>query len=494
MFIPVKGFAPDSDPTEPGILTDCDLLIPSLRGMQALPQDVDAGISAAPSAIASIQSFRLMDGTTRVIAGSEGSASAAVSKLYELSSINWSDQSGGSGSYTATSQARWVFCNYNDTIYAAQKGTGIQKSPSADFTVITGAPQALVIENVLDFVMAFNTTEATYGDSPNRWWCCAKGNPDSWTADIATQANTGLLTDTSGAILAAKRIGSSMAAFKNTSMYLGQYVGTPQVWRWDLIPGEGLGTWSPYSVVDVEGIGLLFIGYDNIYSFDGSRAQPIGTNRVAQFLFDNMDIDNANLIVGFHHRQAWRVYWWFPSINGNATLDKFLCYNYRSDRWGYGAKTVKFAFEYLEPGITYNDVGTYYSTYDSIPTSAYDALFASAGTFKPAVLDSSNLIQKLEGDGNNSTLTTGVMGKDGVVTMLSRVRPRFSTAPSTGTQAHIYRDTLGSAGATSIASTTLQRGAFDHVWSARWHQLAHSYTGSMELMGLDVEWQDDSLE
>ena len=37
-------------------------------------------------------------------------------------------------------------------------------------------------------------------------------------------------------------------------------------------------------------------------------------------------------------------------------------------------------------------------------------------------------------------------------------------------------------------------GAFDHVFSARWHKARHTYNGNMEVLGLDVESNPESLE
>ena len=38
------GFAPDMDPTVPGVITDCTQLIPTERGMTAAPAAVDAAV------------------------------------------------------------------------------------------------------------------------------------------------------------------------------------------------------------------------------------------------------------------------------------------------------------------------------------------------------------------------------------------------------------------------------------------------------------------
>lgn len=509
MFFPVKGFAPDADPTDIGSLRDCDGLVPTLNGVASLPSDVDAGVASGASTVASIQTFLLIDGTIKIFAGTEGNeAGGAVSKLYLVTQSVWTDVSSSvATSYSATAEARWVFTQYQsasaDTIYACQPGVQLQKRLASDeFSAVAGAPRALVCETVLDFVFCFNIDDTAlggvYGVSPNRWWCSAAGNPDSWTADIATQATTGLLTDTPGHITAGKRLGSNICAFKQTSMYIGRYVGAPTVWSWELVPGEGLGSWSHYNVVDIEGAGLMFIGYDNVYVFDGTRATAIGTNRVAQFIFDTMDLSKANRLIGFHHRQAWRVYWFMPT-SATGKLDAYICYNYRSDRWTFGRKNIDFAFEYLEPGITYDELGSHYATYDDLPNTSYDTFAAAQGTFKPAIIGeasagTAHTILKLEGLGGSSKLRTGYLGTDDTYTIVNRVRPRFRTFPTSGAQDHLTTSNLGEDVAVHLHNIALTNGAFDHVDAARWHQFEQSYTGSMELLGWDIQAAYDTEE
>lgn len=488
-YIKVRGFAPDADLTQEGTFrpTSEGGFIPTLRGVASIPSDADSGISAVASTVASAVSVELTSGANRLIVGTGGGGSNR-GKLYEVSTTDWTDVTRGSGGdYTATADVRWTFAEYNDRVFAAQKSVTIQGSTGGEFTAVAGgAPAAAVVVNVLDFVMAFNTNEATYGDSPNRWWCCAAGDPDSWTANIATQATTGLLTDSPGRVIAASRLGSNVVAYKNTSMYFGQYVNAPAVWGWRLVPGEGLGTWSPYSLVDVEGVGHLFIGYNNIFIFDGSRAQPIGDNRVAEYFFDDLDYAKAQLIVGFHDQPRFNVYWWYPSIaHSDGMLDKFIVYNYRTREWGYGFKTIQFALAYLEPGISYDGLGTFYSTYADLPISTYDNAFSSSSTFKPATFNTSNELKKWEGPGASSKILTNFYGTDDQTSNITRVRPRFQVAPSGGAMVHLVTDTVGSVAASANA-VSYARGVFDSVYASRWHQFEIDFTGSWEMTGISI--------
>ena len=479
--------------------TDCNLLVPTLRGFEALAGDSLASTVTAPSAVASIAHFRLLDGTVRLVAGTMGSGGQSAS-LYDVSTAAWITRNGAAGTYTGTVNGRWTFAQYSNNVLAAQRGTQIQYSPddSQDFTMITSAPRAAIIISVLDFVMAFNTFDATYGDDPNRWWCSAAGDHTDWTPNIATQATTGLLTDGDGAIVGGGRIGSSVVAFTEISAHLGQYIDAPGVWGFSRIPGEGLGAYSHASIVDVEGTGLLWPGRDNFYLYDGAQAVPIGSNFVAEFFLEDLDIANAGRMVGFHERSKWRVYWWYPSRDGglnDGTLDRFLCFNYRAGTWGFGRKTVQYPFEYMTPSVTFEELGDLYTTFADFPNATFASAFLSAGSPVPSFMGTDNIMYNMLGAGSDCWLQTGFAGNDGVIVAVSRIRPRFHKGLAvTGTMDHNYTDALGAATRQSIADRALVDGAFDHVWAARWHQARMDFTGTLEILGLDYEAAPDSME
>ena len=495
MYIPISGYAPDAEPSTPGVLLDTEMMIPTLNGVAALPADADAGVAATPSAVASMVTLRDLAGNNLIFAG--GAASLA-----KLATTTWTDVTRTSGgAYSSTAAARWTFAQFDARSLAANRGDKLQKfdTGDSDFSDVTDGPKAAFVSVSKNFVMVANTKGGpggsdTYGDSPNRWWCCAIGNSNSWTANVSTQATSGLLQDTPGEIVGLHALGSGFVAYKENSMYLARYVGPPRVWEWSQVPGEGMGAPSHYSVVNIE-TAHLFIGRDNVYMFDPSGPRPLADNRVAESLLADINVKHQNRLVGFQDRNTWRAYWFYPSVGSNdGTLDKYICFNYRSNRWTRGTKTVRFAFEYREPGVSYNDLGSYYSTYADLPTAPYDTAFASTSTYKPAIVDSNDKIQRLEGSpANASSMTTWDIGQDGTPTLVTRIRPRFKRSPTTGTQTYMYKDNLGDTVTTSVQST-LFSGTFDHVESARWHRVKHNYTGDVEVTGVDIEIQGDGLE
>src|SRR5574340_1845847 len=96
------GFAPDLDPTSPGIVTDIDNMVPTLKGYNGAPSGVDTGMDAlAAAAITAGVMFKL-DGTNRLIIGT-------ATKLYEKSATTaWTDIS-RVAAYNASTTNPWRY-------------------------------------------------------------------------------------------------------------------------------------------------------------------------------------------------------------------------------------------------------------------------------------------------------------------------------------------------------------------------------------------------
>lgn len=481
-YVKIRGYAPDAEPTDPGVLVECDKFVPSLRGMESLPGDVDAGWASMSQSVRAATTLTKLDASTRTFA-------YGTDKVYEAVSNAWTDRSKGAGTYSTSTSARPTFAQYGNQSFLAHADTTIQASTTGAFADLTSAPQAKVVLVSLDFVLGLGISTQVDG-----WQCSAAGDPGSWTANIATQASSGILYDAPGPITAGGVLQSNVVAFKERSMFLGQYVGPPEVFSFRQIPGEGLGAPGPLAVVDIE-TALLFPGFDNFYLFDGTRPVPIATNRVAEFFFDDLNFEFAYAITGYHDRQRWRVYWWYPSTSQtDATLDKFLCYNYRSDMWGAGSKTITTVFTWVAPGITYDALGTFYSTWDDLPNAAYNDAFRQATTPQFGIFDTARELKTITGTSATSTFTTGYHGRDDIVQVYDRVRPRFNVACPVS---QIRRQSsFCASGAAQYTGEFRQlvNGAYDETWAARWHRWNHSYTGNVEVLGWDVNLRPESIE
>lgn len=210
MRVPLTGFAPDLDPTTPGVLTDCDSIVPTTSGLAAAMSLANAGLPALADVPTGAYATQLLDGSKRMFAATNG-------KIYENTSTTWTDRS-RAGDYSGAQRQR--FCVFGNNVLAANRSEVIgQAAPGAAFVDIAGAPQASILVSVAGFVMALDTSDATYGDRPDGWWCSGIRDQTQWTPALATQSENGRLIDTPGRITAGAALGDVCVAYKATSMY-----------------------------------------------------------------------------------------------------------------------------------------------------------------------------------------------------------------------------------------------------------------------------------
>lgn len=283
-------------------------------------------------------------------------------------------------------------------------------------------------------------------------------------------------------------------AYKDRSMYLGRYVGPPNIWEFDLIPGEA-GALSQESVVDIgtaENPKHIFMGFDDFYSYDGSQPIPLGSP-LKETVFAELNRSFSYAAMALHDRQNTLVYFYYP-VASSTKPDKCVVYNYRTGKWGRDDRTVEMVLEYIAAGITYDTLGDYYATYDDLPTLSYDAAFLSSGYPIPAVFDTSHILKTLDGAAGTGTITTGDYGSDDTVFFCSRVQPTFLTRPSVATMTNYSRMAIGDSLTTGVVTSMDSKGRFDITQSANWLRLSFSFVGNVEIPALRIDLQEDGSE
>lgn len=473
MRLELKGFAPDADPATPGILTDCDAIVPTTQGLAAANSLVAADLPALAADATSAFSAELLDGSTRLFA-------ATAAGIFEATSGTWTDRSRATG-YTGTERQR--FAVFGNVVLATNRTEVIGASSSgAAFADIATAPIAKDLCIASGFVMAVNVSGGTLGDAPDGWWCSAIRDHTSWTPSATTQATYGRLLDSPGAIRAGVALGADVVAYKDTSMYLGRYVGPPLVWAWQRVPGD-IGCSGPESVVTV-GTRHYFIGPSDFYTFDGTVPQSIpGAPR--EWFFANLNATYRDRIIGVVDQPRDLIYWYYPSQASSGELDSVLIYNTRTGMWGKQARAITAALQYSSGQTTYDALGTDYATYDDLPDIAYDSTFWLADSKTPAVFVGADLFT-LNGEPGASWLQTGDFGDLTDFTMLRRATPRYRTTPTTGRGTNYHRATLGEA-RTQDATNEMMRSRFDFRRSARWHSIRLDHDDAAVLNGIDID-------
>lgn len=467
-MIPFVGYFPDADEHVEGVVTDCEMMLPTVKGYKGAPSLVPVSDALAAACRGAAYVVKL-DNTTRLFAGTQ-------TAIYELSGT-WTDVSKGGG-YTGSAESVWRFAQFGDVSLAVNLTDATQKSVSTGaFSDLAGAPKAAVIETVGGFVMVGNYNDGS-AVSDGVFWSAYLDYTD-WTPDIATQCGNLRLLDTPGEVRAIKRLGQYAVAFKESSMFLGVNNGPPVLWGFTLVSSE-IGAVSQESVVSIE-TALFFISTSDIFIYDGARPVSIGEG-IREWFFTDLNRSYAYKIRGIHDKVNGLVYWYYPSTSSTGQLDSCIVYNYKTRKWGRANRTIECCLEYLTGASTYASVEGDYATYNDIPSITYDSPFWTASSFNMAVIDTSHILNTLTGTSLASSLTTGAIGDDTQFTMIMRVQPRFVNDADTGAMTNYYRLTDG-ASYTTDKTVTMVSNRFDLRRSARWHKFKTEYTGNVEVVG-----------
>lgn len=514
-YVPLLGFTPDLDPTTPGAILLCEMLVPTLIGMKGAATPVAAqGLPPVPGEVTGAATVVTLDGTARAFAGTP-------TKLYEATTSTWVDVTRQAASelvnaaspydavmrrikaadtpdpaadrnYTGTISNVWRFAQLGNCTLAVNGADVIQQSiTSGAFEDIPGAPVASLIDVTQGFVFVADTTDPTYGARPDGWWCSALYDQMTWHPDIATQCATGRLIDTPGRNTAVKALGSNIVIYKARSLYYGTYQGPPIVWAFNVASNE-VGAPTQEAVIGI-GTSHVFLGNDNFYAFDGTRPQPIG-DPVKEWFFADRNPAMDYVMRSMHDQRNSLAYWFYVSMKSpdGQTIDKGIVFNYRANRWGHVAYALEATFEHIVGQMTWDDLGTFYATWDDLPAVAYNSPFWVNAARVPSIIGPDHTVQTLTGPCDVSALQTGEIGDDESYTDLQYVRIRCKTDPASAQMGGLHRNTLGSKDYTT-SQTDMHDGQFDVDVSARWHSVVFAFKGDVEMLGYTATLVPDGL-
>lgn len=470
------GFAPDADPTTPGVLTDCTNLIPYEQGMKGAPTgSTPSGVPALAAKCAGAAVVTKLDDVRRIFAGT-------TTKLYELSGGVWADVSGAA--YTGGTDSRWQYAQFGNSTLAANGNDAIQRSPSTGaFASIAGAPIAKILFSVGTQVMALNTNDGSV--KPDGWHCCATYDETDWVASSATLANKGRIVSAPGAFTAGGRLGEYAIGYKERSIHIGQFVGAPSVWDWTQAVGGEAGCVGIDAWADLGGSHFI-VGPDNFWVFDGSRPVSVADDIVKEWFFTN---SNPNYLFRTQcvADRANNVVWVFYCSTSSSTPDQAIVFHMKTKQWGRATLDVEATLNYVSSGVTIDDLPTYSATIDGLSSYTFDSQFWLVGGRSLAAFNTSHQLQSLTGVSATSSMTTGYAGDDDTVTMLNQIRLRFAPGykPTTAVVQTLNKMELGDS-ASIGTSSTMADGKFDVMDSARWHAAAFTFTGPHRVMAVSA--------
>lgn len=468
--IPLIAWEPDGDPTRPGTIVDVENMVPTRRGYAP-----ESGFAASSTYALSIttepHSAQTVGITPYVAYGS--TISGFVSGA-------WTDLSRSGTAYSAPSISNpWRFAQFTDATnttvtLAAQFQNGLQAREygTADlFADVPSAPWADTIAVQRGFVLLGAYTYGGAGYADNGWICSALEDHTDWTNDIATQSASGRLTATPGAIVRLLAFRDYVIAFKRYSMYRGQYVGAADnTWAWPVI-SHSVGLASHDAVVEVDGV-LYWMAMDGFYRWAGGTVERI-QSAPWEWL-----VEQATFGTGFDtgaqcvYDPAQRTIRWVLNL-ATAGVRIALIYHPESNRWGRADATGVIRTFTLPGASTRRQPQG-----DSLFYEVCPAYMVQSGA--------NYVLSTMTAAPTDSSFTTGDIGDDDDVFVLTRARTRFLTAPTASYVTHYYRQSLGET-LTTGATVIRADGKYDVSHSARWHRLKFAQSGACEVTGFRIE-------
>lgn len=245
----------------------------------------------------------------------------------------------GTATITASVSNLAQFTSFNDWgIICNETDAPVQVNFSTAYRIPNVSTGAKTCESFNNYVLIGNTSEegVTYG-SRFRWSDLNREN--AWPANnyIDVEPNDG------DSIVAIKKYGNNAYIFKKNSIYEAIITGGSGAEAFIIRPvARGIGAWAKNSVKAIENRGLVFLGQNGVYLFDGSNfdfiSDPIqrkidGLNR-ARYPYavgavyppknqywlsvsDGVDTQNKTILVYDYIQQAWTVY---TGIKANALM------------------------------------------------------------------------------------------------------------------------------------------------------------------------------
>lgn len=285
-------------------------------------KDFAALSNALPSACRGFFFARKSDGSIAVFAGTD-------TNLYQLdnTTFNWVLVSKGSASYSPlVSTDNWSFVQFNDFVIATQVNTVPQKfilSSATNFVDLGGSPPQAAFVSIIGFFLVLSGLLS----NPRRLQWSDLGAPEVWTAgiglsDYQDMSDGGNVINCSG--------GDAFGVmFQQESIRTITYApGSSTVFQINRISIQET-LFANGSIINV-GDRTFYIGASGAKMIVGAGApQPIGKEIFDRFFFNDVDLNNLELVIGASDPTATRVYWAYKSIAGQAGLfDKLLCYDY----------------------------------------------------------------------------------------------------------------------------------------------------------------------
>ena len=169
---------------------------------------------------------------------------------------------------------------------------------------------------------------STFNPMLVRW--SDQANPLQWVPQVTNQSGEFTLSNGSF-IMCGQTTRQETLIWTNSCLYSMQYVGFPYVWSFQVLM-DNISIMSPNVPVTVNNV-TYWMGKDKFYMYTGV-VQTLPCS-LRQFIFDNINRDQAFQVFGGSN-EAYNEVWWFYCSQNSTVIDKYVIYNYLDKVWSYG--------------------------------------------------------------------------------------------------------------------------------------------------------------
>lgn len=415
--------------------------------------------------------------------------------LYRLSATVWQNVSRTTVSYTTSTEVRWKFAVFGNTVLAVNGLDAMQYFTLGSSTVFNdmsasaSAPIAKNIITVRDFAMVGNVSTLQ-----NRVQWSRINNVNRWTASVQYQADSQTLPGDS-ALIQGMTGGDYAAIFTLSSIWRGAYVGSPLVFRFDEV-APGIGCPVPGSIARFQSINYFWSG-NGFYAFDGTQAVPIGNEKVDQFFYTDFSTSykyNVSSVIDPVNKLYIISY---PSVNSaTGVCDRMLIINYTNGRWARVEQDLEFIYNALSLGYTLEGLDAVSSSIDALSFSLDSSVWTGGD---PSLAGFATNHRGLAFSGSTYKEAQFITGEGQLIqnkrAFIRAVRPLVQGNSSTSIIVNIgKRDRQTDSVTWTTDSTINSNGVCPVRANARYHRLKMRISGGFEkAMGFDLDAVPDGM-
>lgn len=253
----------------------------------------------------------------------------------------------------------WLFTNGVDEIKKYSGGSYFEDLGGLP-------PKAKHLVEFKSHLLLLDTVEGGYRN-PQRVRWSDTGNCEEWNDGNSSYVD---LTGSDWIQGAVKFRGNYLAVFKERSIWLGYATGDDQIFQFDL-KTLGMGC-AAANTIDVINDTAIFLGWDDVYLFDGVSTLPISQS-IRTELFATLNPAEIGRAFGVTVEEQ-KEYWLFVPTTGTYP-DTAWVYNYEIQRWTkhtYPHNITSFGFYQSDNTLAFDDlIGTFDGLLGRFDNKAY---------------------------------------------------------------------------------------------------------------------------